>query len=296
MQKFTVGGVLVIGYSLAGEETVVGLPELNICFDVGRAPREIIPIDNVCLSHGHMDHAAGVAYYLSQRGFIGAPPGRVIVHRDQARNIQRLMDVWRDIEGHYAPGEIEGVLAGDEVAIRRNLVVRVFDVVHGALALGFAIVERRHKLKSEFIGLTGPEIVALKKKGVEIQQETEISLAAYCGDTSTGPFLDLPHVRDAELLIIECTFFDHDHLRRARQGNHIHISDLRDVMDRVNAKHVLLTHVTRRTDIRQAKSMIRDAVEPDDLERLSFLMERRPRAERQNPKRQTSVANPTSQQ
>ena len=39
-----------MGFSLAGEETVVAVPEYNISFDVGRAPREIIPIDNVCLT------------------------------------------------------------------------------------------------------------------------------------------------------------------------------------------------------------------------------------------------------
>ena len=130
------GGISIVGFSLAGEETVVAAPEYNVCFDVGRAPREIISIDNICLTHGHMDHAAGVAYYLSQRGFVGAPPGRVIIHRDQAGNIQRLMGVWCDIEGHHAPGTIEGVLPGDDVRIRRNTFIRVFDVVHGASALG----------------------------------------------------------------------------------------------------------------------------------------------------------------
>ena len=27
----------VIGYSVAGEETVVQIPEMNVCFDIGRA-------------------------------------------------------------------------------------------------------------------------------------------------------------------------------------------------------------------------------------------------------------------
>ena len=58
MNKRRVGSYAMEAYSLAGEETVVGFPELNVCFDVGRAPREIISIDHLCLSHGHMDHAA----------------------------------------------------------------------------------------------------------------------------------------------------------------------------------------------------------------------------------------------
>ena len=65
-----VGGMGFVGVSVAGVETVVAIPELNVCFDAGRAPTEMITIDNLCLTHGHMDHAAGLAYYLSQRGFI----------------------------------------------------------------------------------------------------------------------------------------------------------------------------------------------------------------------------------
>ena len=107
MVEKRVGGIRILGYSLAGEETVLAVPELNICFDAGRAPREIIPIDNLCLSHGHMDHAAGVAYYLSQRGFVGNAPGRIIVHRQLAQHVQRLMSVWADLEGHHSPGVIE---------------------------------------------------------------------------------------------------------------------------------------------------------------------------------------------
>lgn len=290
MNKRRVGEFTLLGYSLAGEETVIALPELNVCFDAGRAPREIIPIDNLCISHGHMDHAAGVAYYLSQRGFVGAPPGRVIIHRNLAGNIQRLMGVWCDIEGHHAPGTIEGVLPGDDVQIRRNTFIRVFDVVHGASALGFAVIERRHKLKPELIGKSGPQLVELKKRGIEIEDRRDVALVAYCGDTAVGAFLDLPHVADAELLLIECTFYEGDHLQRARVGKHIHVSDLREVLSRVHAKHVVLTHVTRRTDPRQAKSILHDAVDPDDLARISFIMDRPPRRTPAEPKRSAERA------
>ncbi len=277
MNDRRVGRYRLVGYSLAGEETVIGLPELNVCFDVGRAPREIISIDNVCLSHGHMDHAAGVAYYFSQRGFIGTSPGRIIVHQDYVRDIRRLMDIWADIEGHPAPGYIEGVLPGRDVKIRRDLLIRPFSVDHGARALGFTVVESRHKLKPEFVGLTGPQIVERKKQGIAIQDWIEVPLVAYCGDTAAGDFLGLPHVRDAELLLIECTFYEHEHLRRARVGNHVHVSDLREILRRIRCKHVVLTHVTRRTDMRLARRILQDAVEPADLERISFLMDRPPR-------------------
>ncbi len=179
-------GMKILGFSLAGEETVVAAPEFNVCFDIGRAPREIISIDNVCLSHGHMDHAAGVAYYFSQRGFVGNVPGRLIVHQGLAQPIQRLMDVWGDIEGHPLPGIVLGVGHLEDVTLRRGLLIRPFTVNHAANALGYSLIELRHKLKPEFLGKTGPQIVALKQSGIEIEEERQVCLLTYTGDTAMG--------------------------------------------------------------------------------------------------------------
>ena len=82
VQKFArlaAGSIHVIGYSVAGEETVVQVPELDVCFDIGRAPFFALTSNIVCISHGHMDHVAGIAYYLSQRHFQGMKPGTVLV-------------------------------------------------------------------------------------------------------------------------------------------------------------------------------------------------------------------------
>ena len=221
--KKTVGGVALAGFSLAGEETVIAAPEYNVGFDVGRAPREIISIDTLCLSHGHMDHAAGIAYYLSQRLFVGNSPGRIIVHRSLAQPIQALMAVWADIEGHHSPGQIIGVEPLEDVQLRRDLLVRPFEVNHCAAALGFTLIERRHKLKPEFHGRSGPQLVALKREGVEIESTLEMPLLTFTGDTAVGRFLDLSFVRDSRVALVECTFFDDDHVTRARAGRHMHV-------------------------------------------------------------------------
>jgi len=67
----------IVGYSVAGEETVVSMPQLDVCFDIGKAPDQLISINNVLLTHGHIDHAAGIAYYLSHRKFCGQKAGTV---------------------------------------------------------------------------------------------------------------------------------------------------------------------------------------------------------------------------
>jgi len=271
------GGMRFVGFSLAGEESVVAAPEYNVCFDVGRAPREIIPLDFVCISHGHMDHAAGVAYYLSQRGFMGNAPGNVIVHRNLAQAFQRLQAVWSEIEGHPCPGRILGVENLEDVPIRRGLVVRAFVVNHSPGAMGFTLVESRHKLKPEFHGKTGPELVALKRGGIEIDARVEVPLVTYSGDTAPGRFLDLAFVRESRVMILECTFFERDHRSRAQAGRHIHVDDLPKILEAVPQAQFLLTHHSRRTDLRLAKRILQRVVKPTDAERITFLMDRPPK-------------------
>src|SRR6201999_4420966 len=68
----------VLGYSVAGEESVIQIPELNINFDIGKCPRPALTSDFCLLTHGHIDHSAGIPYYLSQRFFQGMLPGTIL--------------------------------------------------------------------------------------------------------------------------------------------------------------------------------------------------------------------------
>lgn len=274
------------GFSAAGEETVITLPELNVAFDVGRAPREVVTIDHVCLSHGHMDHAAGIAYYFSQRNFQGTAAGCALVHHKLVSPLQDLLTVWGRIEGHVSPARIVGVDEDEDFELRRGLLVRPFRVKHPGTCLGFSVVEVRKKLKPEYANLSGQQLAALKRGGQNIENRLEIPLVSYCGDTAVGNFLDHDHVRNAEVLIVECTFYEPDHVSRARQGMHIHVIDLPELMERVRSPHVMLVHLTRRTGVGEVKRALQRLLSPADLARIEILMDlpRRPR----RPDRQAS--------
>ena len=280
-------GIEIFGFSLAGEETVVSVPEYNVCFDIGRAPREVISIDNICLSHGHMDHAAGIAYYFSQRSFVGIDTGRVIVHRNLAPAIEKLLEVWAEIEGHPSPANVQGVESLQDVVIRRGLLVRPFAVNHAGYALGFTLIEVRHKLKSEFLGKSGPQLVALKQEGIEIERRVEMPLLTFTGDTAIGRFLDHDFVRRSPAVLLECTFYEQEHVTRARAGRHIHAQEIPKILEAIPDAQIMLTHVTRRTDLRLAKRILQGIISSNDQARVSFLMERPPRNNRHRPPQRT---------
>lgn len=283
-----IGGIRLVGYSLAGEETVIAAPELNVCFDIGKAPQEVISIDHLCITHGHPDHSAGLHYYFTQRYFLDNKPGTAYLPAHLLDPVQDLLRVWGRIEGRYTEGNLVVAEPGKDIWMRRDLVLRPFEVNHGVPALGYAVVEVRHKLKPEFSEKTGPELVALKKKGVQIEYRLEVPLIAYCGDTAAGDFLDLDHVRNAQVILLECTFFDSEHVSRARAGNHIHLNDLPAIMPRLRNANVVLIHLTRRTFLRQAKQQLQAVLAPADLERTVFFMDRpRAAAFKREPRTQT---------
>ncbi len=274
MVEKRIDDIRIVGYSLAGEETVIGAPELNICFDIGKAPREVISLDHLCITHGHPDHTAGLHYYFTQRWFIDNEPGTAYLPEHLLKPTQDLMEVWSRIEGRYTEANLVVATPDEDIKLRRDLILRPFEVNHGVPALGYSAIEVRNKLKPEFADKTGPELVELKKKGVQIEYRLEVPLITYCGDTAAGDFLDCDHVRNSKIIFLECTFFDSEHVSRARAGNHIHVRDLPDIMPRLRNPHIVLIHVTRRTFLREAKRQLQEVLKPADLERTTFLMDR----------------------
>ncbi len=263
----------LIGYSMAGEETVIQVPELNVCFDVGRAPQFCLSSDYMCISHGHMDHLAGIAYYLSQKQFQGMTGGTILLPAEIVPSVERLLAVWREIERQQTPFVLVPMQPNEFHEIRKDFGIRALGTHHGGASLGFSLISIREKLKPEYVGLPGEELSRLRKEGVQIQYRVEVPLITYLGDTSAGPVFEHPDVINAEVLITECTFFDPDHKARAKAGKHLHVEQLARILPRLNNKTVVITHVSRRTGVRRARQILRKTVHEELLANLVFLMD-----------------------
>jgi ribonuclease Z len=271
--KIPVGSIHLIGYSVAGEESVVQVPELDVCFDIGRAPAFALTSNIICISHGHMDHVAGIAYYLSQRHFQGMKPGTVLIPAGIARFADEVLRGWRNIERQKTPYTLIPMEPGQTHEVRRDFVIRAFETHHAGDSLGYALVSVREKLKPEYLGTPGPELVAMKKQGIEIQYRLEVPLVAYLGDTAAGPVFQNPDVVNAEVLLTECTFYEKDHLTRAKQGRHLHVSQFAQILPTLKNRHVIVLHVSRRTGIRKARGILRRLVGDDLMRNVRFLMD-----------------------
>ena len=271
--KIPVGAIHVVGYSVAGEESVVQIPELNVCFDIGRAPYFALTSDVVCITHAHMDHLAGLAYYLSQRYFQGMQPGTVLLPRELERPVDNLLRCWREVERQGTPYKLVPMSAGQMYEVRRDFGIRAYQTHHGGPSLGYGLISIREKLKPELLGIPGPELVAMKKRGEQIQYRVEVPLVVYLGDTTLGPVFDEPDVRSAEVLITECTFYDPEHRTKSKAGRHLHVDQFAQVVPNLANQHIIVTHLTRRTGIRRAKHLLRKKVGDEAMDRIQFLMD-----------------------
>ncbi len=272
--KLKLGEFELLGYSIAGDESVVAVPSLDVCFDIGKAPDQLLTVNNVLVSHSHMDHVAGIAYYFSQRDFREMAPGRALVAAPLAPMLEELLDFWGRFDGTRPPAKIVPIHPGQEFELRRNLFAYTFATNHTRTSLGYTIVDRRQKLKPEYGDLPGPKIAELRQNGEEVTYTLNVPLVTYLGDTGSGDFQHLPCVRQSKILITECTFFEEEHTGRAAAGRHFHWDDLAQWLEEVECEHIVLTHLSRRTHIGQARQMVRRKLSRETVEKITILMDR----------------------
>jgi ribonuclease Z len=270
----------VQGLSIAGEESVVQIPELDVVFDIGRCPRSVLSSPYVALTHGHMDHSAGLAYYFSQRHFQGMGTGTVVCHPKLEQPIRNVMHAWVDLEAQRTPFNVVPLEHEEEVEIKNHMFLRAFKTNHTVPSIGYVIVEKRSKLREEYYGLKQEELVALKKKGEQITRIIEVPQVCYTGDTYWGEHFDREDVMEAPILITECTFLEKEHKSRAHVGKHLHLDDIVRLLRRSKAKAIILTHLSRRTHLSIARRQIYDAIPAEDRDRVFLLMDNRTNRQR----------------
>ena len=265
----------VQGVSVAGEQTVVQVPELDVCFDIGMCPRIALSSSYVALSHGHMDHVGGLPYYFSQRMFQRMGIGKCVCHQSLAGPLNAMMRSWVDLEGQQTPYEIIPLEHEQEIEVKNNIMLRAIEVSHAAGSMAYGLIERRSKLIDEFRDLPQERLRELKNSGTQITRTMQIPLVAYTGDTEFGPYLFRDEFSNARIVICECTFFEREHESRAKVGKHLHVSDLAKLLAVWKAEAVILIHLSRRTNMNTARELLVEAVGEEEAMRLHFLMDHR---------------------
>jgi ribonuclease Z len=244
------------GRSRAGHETYFRIKELGLALDIGRCPDLLLSVPHVLVTHAHLDHAAGIAFYSGQRHLQGLGGGKVYVPQESADDFRELMKIHERLEGMRHEMEIVGMAEGAVVRLGRTHEVRAHRSTHRVPARAWEVIEVRHHLKPEFSGRDGAEIAQLRRDGVAIDEPFRVPLLFYTGDTDRGILEQNDALWHARVLMIECSFIADDHADRAPKYRHIHFDDLAEFAERFENELIVLTHFSRRYTHEEIRSGI----------------------------------------
>ncbi|MES0491310.1 MAG: MBL fold metallo-hydrolase [Leptospirales bacterium] len=271
MRFFQHKDVTVRYVSAGGVESCYILPEQKIAFDMGRGPFELVDIPNVFLSHGHLDHAAGIAYYFSQRSLKGLDPGTVYVPKNVVRPLKNICRQWQKIEGFGYKINIIAHQPGKRISVGNGYSILALEAYHRISANGYILYKQTKKLKPEYKGLPGPAIKKLKDEGKEVVTLENRPLFVYSGDTTVEFLTQHPDVKRARVLFMECTYIDEKRpVERARRWGHTHLDEILNLADELENEKIVLVHLSRRYDKEYIQKILSEKVPKRHQEKIVY--------------------------
>jgi len=264
-------GIPIEGVSIAGHESFYKLPGFRTLLEFGRAPEDVVGYATVCVSHGHLDHMAGLAHFASRRRLARLPAARVFVPAEAAAPVAQWVRACEQLEQIEYELEVVPVTPGDRVRLRNDLELTVLPGRHRVPTVGYLFSEVRHKLLDELAGRDGLEIAALRAKGKPVTRREEIPLLAYPGDCGEEIFDACPELFRAKVLLLECSFLLPDDRERAREYAHIHLDDILARAGRFENEAVVLTHFSQRYGPEEIRQALRAIPEPLASRVVAFL-------------------------
>ena len=253
------------GSSVAGVETCIEVPSLRLVLDMGCCTRSSIHQPLVLLSHGHLDHMGAMAQHAARRAMMHMGESTYVVPQAVARDVEELFNAAGRLDGQVIPRRVVPLAPGEEFQIAKQRWVRPFQTYHRVPSQGYTVWERRHRLRREFHGLPGVRLAELRKSGVSLDDEQEIALLSFTGDTRIEVLERTPELQHTETLIMETTFLDERvNVEGARSTGHIHLDEVLQRSQLLPRGEVVMSHFSARYSNEEVQRIISGRL-PDEL-------------------------------
>jgi len=265
------GPVTIDGYSRAAVQTIWHVPDFKMLFDVGANSWDLAHVPNLAISHAHPDHLAGFFSYVATRQMQKLPPANVFGPPQIEDGLRKLCEGWQELTGDSYPFNFVPLRAGESADLSDRLVIKAIAMSHTLTGNGYIIYERRKKLSAEYANQSGSEIAELKKRGVNISEETLVPHVGFCGDSTAAILDNYPDLYTCRCLILECTYVSSQiGQAKAAEFGHVQVQDLVDRANKFENEMIVLGHFSTRWRRDQILEEMNTAL-PDSLKKRAVL-------------------------
>lgn len=268
------GDLRIEGWSRAGDDNWFRVHPPGLALDVGRGALQLAGAQDVFLSHGHLDHALGLPYVLSQRSLHRLVHTRVFCPAEIEGALGDFIRAAEKLERAKYRYDLVPLVAGDRVEVGRGLAMEAFATDHVIPSLGYHLWRGRRRLAQAFAGLPAAELISLRGQGVDTSELVEDLWLTYCGDTGPGIFEREPRVFRARVLMLECTFLGEEHRDKGALYKHLHLGDIARRADELRNEAIVLHHLSRRFRVEELRAEV-DRRLPELAPRIHLLVEGR---------------------
>lgn len=232
------------GVSVGGVYTTLHVPELDVVLDAGLTLRSFATASRYFLSHGHLDHVAGLAGLLNIRGLVGAKRARIHLPAEIEGAVRDLLRAHGPLARTELDAELLPMLPGEEIPIGGTMFVRALRTHHPVPSLGYQFIRRVARLRPEHHGKTPGEIARLRREGGPgVFDEHESLELAYVTDTLSRVLETTPSLLESRVLVLECTFVDATRsVEDARRKAHLHLDELVALAPGFQNEAIVLMH------------------------------------------------------
>ena len=262
-------GLEFAGLSLAGIRTSLAMPVLSLAFDVAQGFPFLFNINHFFITHGHMDHAAGIPYLISQKSMSSHKAPKFYMPESMVEPMTEIMQAWAEIEKYEYVRQFIGVRGGETFEINKNYFVKPFKTVHRIDSFGYTVFHKKTKLRPDLEGVSQEDLRKVRESGQEITYEIETPLVSFTGDTQIEFLNSADWIKKSKILFLEATYLGSDKsIESARAWGHTHLDEIIPILPQLECNKIVLIHSSARHNMKEARELVAKKVPSEYHERV----------------------------